>query len=190
MQSRRLIRFLSSSYKFTSRAVDPVFSLSKTLKPSIRQSEPTQQDRNDFLLLFLGMHGDIMKLQGDLLQITAGGADVMTVAPCLYGWLNVIMKERVETLENGKPLMVEGYPPTSSARMMSRWVREYDTAVLSLYDRTENLLTAHVYDSLSEVPPTVASTSASAYLTAVDADIETAALDSRRGRGSQQNSGK
>ncbi|CAN9222702.1 unnamed protein product [Alternaria alternata] len=69
--------------------------------------EPTQQDCNDFLLLFLGLHEDIMELQGELLEITARGADAMTIAPCFYGRLNVIMKERIKTLASGKPLRVE-----------------------------------------------------------------------------------
>ena len=48
-----------------------------------------------------------MELQGELLEITARGADAMTIAPCFYGRLNVIMKERIETLASGKPLRVE-----------------------------------------------------------------------------------
>ncbi|CAN9315080.1 unnamed protein product [Alternaria alternata] len=116
--------------------------------------EPTQQDCNDFFLLFLGLHEDIMKLQRELLEITARGADAMTIAPCFYGRLNVIMKERIETLASGKPLRVEGYPPTYPGPMMLRWVREYDIAMPSLYERTEGLLAAQVQQSLFEAPTT------------------------------------
>ena len=47
-----------------------------------------------------------MELQEELLEITAEGADAMTIAPCFYGRLNVMMQERVEALANGKPLIV------------------------------------------------------------------------------------
>jgi hypothetical protein len=58
-------------------------------------------------LLFLGLHQDISELQEELREITAGDADAMTIAPCFYGRLNVIMKERVEAIANGGPLIVE-----------------------------------------------------------------------------------
>ncbi|RYO67925.1 hypothetical protein AA0116_g1283 [Alternaria tenuissima] len=144
--------------------------------------EPTQQDCNDFFLLFLGLHEDIMELQRELLEITARGADAMTIAPCFYGRLNVIMKERIETLASGKPLRVEGYPPTYPGPMMLRWVREYDIAMPSLYDRTEGLLAAQVQQSLFEAPTTSTSTSTSTSLSATHAEAETFTIDARRAR--------
>ncbi|KAH6861966.1 hypothetical protein B0T12DRAFT_480649 [Alternaria alternata] len=152
--------------------------------------EPTQQDCNDFFLLFLGLHEDIMELQRELLEITARGADAMTIAPCFYGRLNVIMKERIETLASGKPLRVEGYPPTYPGPMMLRWVREYDIAMPSLYDRTEGLLAAKVQQSLFEAPTTSASTSTSTSLSATHAETETFTIDARRVRKTRQKNRK
>ncbi|KAL1798809.1 hypothetical protein ACET3X_002846 [Alternaria dauci] len=152
--------------------------------------EPTQQDRNDFLLLFLGLHQDIMELQQELLQITAEGADAMTIAPCFYGRLNVIMKERIETLASGTPLMVEGYPPTYPGRMMSRWAREYYITVPSLYERAEDLLAAQVQQSSPETTTTSDSTAASTCFSTTYVETDSATVVSRKRRKIRQRSRK
>ena len=55
----------------------------------------------------MSLSQDIIELQEELREVTAEGANAMTIALCFYGRLNLIMQERVEALAKGTPLLVQ-----------------------------------------------------------------------------------
>jgi hypothetical protein len=72
-----------------------------------RTGQVTEQDRYDWILLYCGLHQDMLKIQQEVRTTMLAGAHPNAAAPYFFGRFLKVMEGRVAVLGRGGPIVVE-----------------------------------------------------------------------------------